>query len=535
MADSTLSINIGIDFGTSYTKVCVQADDTEKSEIVTFNNSSLEGAILLTKVGISRGGQLLAGVTEKEWDRQAEADFTEVEYIKMRLADLDLAHEGTWFQFRDLSSFQKNNLNTSENIENLCAYFLGTVLARTKAWFPQRHPERVKNRKLVWSANIGVPVRYYNSAALVRFEKVLRLAWLISTVPALETFTLDKLTQVAIDFREQLDQEFPCFAVPEVAAGTYAYTASRTAQPGDYVFIDVGSGTIESVSFHFLRESGSAKLDFIAPYVYPLGVDALAEGLSKASGSKRSEIKDAIVGKSQVNIVEQVQALIPRTATPLNRKDYVAAVSGEVRISQQSIERLLSVETVEQPFNTASNKQLLLELMLWQMAIHLQVAKVVKISSVPTIIFLGGGGGETEFYRHTIEATHSAFKQKDALVPPYVINSIPAPASQDFTMNGIDTKHFHRFGIAYGLSIPYLEMPEFRLPGNDFSGGSPTHPNVPRYPEDSSQIEALLESREIFRIAETIRQDKSYNAKDYSSFDDWRDSPNRALGGRVQS
>ncbi len=48
------------------------------------------------------------------------------------------------------------------------------------------------------------------------------------------------------------------------------------------------------------------------------------------------------------------------------------------------------------------------------MAIHLQVAKVIKIPSTPTIIFLDGGGGETKFRRRTIDATHSAFKQKDA-------------------------------------------------------------------------------------------------------------------------
>ncbi|MBV8883151.1 MAG: hypothetical protein JO235_04020 [Chroococcidiopsidaceae cyanobacterium CP_BM_RX_35] len=237
-----------------------------------------------------------------------------------------------------------------------------------------------------------------------------------------------------------------------------------------------------------------AKLNFIAPYVYPLGLDALIEGVSRASGNLKSKVKDLIINNSRACITEKLGELLQHLAIPLNRKEYVAAVAlkenqnsekqlvREVRISQQAIERLLTSFSVASEHNLAVQDKLLLELMLWQMAIHLQVAKVVRLSSNPTVIFLGGGGGETEFYKYTISATHPAFNQKCAGVIPYAVDSIPAPASQDFTMNGIDSKHFHRFSIAYGLSIPAPEMPRYSLPRIE---------DTRSHPDSGSQVEFL--------------------------------------------
>jgi hypothetical protein len=42
------------------------------------------------------------------------------------------------------------------------------------------------------------------------------------------------------------------------------------------------------------------------------------------------------------------------------------------------------------------------------------------------------------------------------------VRSLPTP--QDLETNGIDDHEFHRFAVAYGLSIPEGEQPEIRLP-----------------------------------------------------------------------
>ncbi|MER3434783.1 MAG: hypothetical protein C4288_15510 [Leptolyngbya sp. ERB_1_1] len=80
----------------------------------------------------------------------------------------------------------------------------------------------------------------------------------------------------------------------------------------------------------------------------------------------------------------------------------------------------------------------------------------------PLEILIGGGGGQTKFYKQTIIATHTDFQHRNSGIPEYKIRSLPNP--KDLETNGIHPKEFHRFSVAYGLSIPKGEQPEIRLP-----------------------------------------------------------------------
>ena len=69
-----INLNLGIDFGTKFTKVCVRDTDRDRSWVITFTNGSpkLDEALLPTKIGICSDGSLLAGLTESEWKTQPQ-------------------------------------------------------------------------------------------------------------------------------------------------------------------------------------------------------------------------------------------------------------------------------------------------------------------------------------------------------------------------------------------------------------------------------------------------------------------------------
>lgn len=140
-----------------------------------------------------------------------------------------------------------------------------------------------------------------------------------------------------------------------------------------------------------------------------------------------------------------------------------------------------------------------MHLILGQRLIQRQVAKVVMtckekapdyFQQSPLRVFLGGGGKEAEFYRETIESTHFAFNQRYADVPAYNLEDLPFP--DNFDMNGIDLRHFHRFAIAYGLSIPEYQAPELKLPSQFKVKPQPQYqpitPEIGRYPDDNSSM-----------------------------------------------
>jgi len=105
MAD--LQLNLGIDFGTSFTKVCVRETGKGTSWIINFSKSKadLNEALLPTKIVITKDGSLLAGLTQSEWSEYNDQIEIDIDFIKMRLAHLDLSKEGQQYSFDDLPKY----------------------------------------------------------------------------------------------------------------------------------------------------------------------------------------------------------------------------------------------------------------------------------------------------------------------------------------------------------------------------------------------------------------------------------------------
>jgi hypothetical protein len=224
MTSSPLELNLGIDFGTQFTKVCVRDTSRYQSWIVAFSNgcASLNDALIPTKLGIYDNGILVAGITEYEWQKQTSQNLLTIDYIKMRLANIDLIEEGNQYSFDLLPHFQGTDLNSHESLENLCAYYLSRIIVKAKQWVLENNADLVENEDIYWTANIGVPVKYCDSYALKRFKQVLCLAWLLSES---EFRYFHQLQEKATQLKNNIDYDkIPCFAVPEISSRTKIFT-----------------------------------------------------------------------------------------------------------------------------------------------------------------------------------------------------------------------------------------------------------------------------------------------------------------------
>jgi hypothetical protein len=77
-------------------------------------------------------------------------------------------------------------------------------------------------------------------------------------------------------------------------------------------------------------------------------------------------------------------------------------------------------------------------------------------------VFIGGGGGKSDFFQNTILSTYNN-RQLDRLkIPSFTLKQAPVP--EDLAMAGFDEEYFHRFAIAYGLSVPPAEHADYKLP-----------------------------------------------------------------------
>ena len=266
-----IAINLGIDFGTSFSKVCFRDVGAEHSGIVTFRSRTVESALVPSVVAIDEAGRLSIGDHSRNHGRS-------VRYLKMGLAGMPIAHVAG------------GELSDPEVCGALSSWYLATLTRKSQDWIERHEPERVLNRRIVWSANVGVPVEHYNSPAIETFRKTLAIAWIWQqkAVPPDLNSTLEayRAAQALIG-----GHPIDCHAVPEIAAAVQSFIISREALPGRYLYFDIGGGTVDGVAFDFISDDGERRVNFYSGKVASLGIAValarLGADTSRAEASMR--------------------------------------------------------------------------------------------------------------------------------------------------------------------------------------------------------------------------------------------------------
>jgi hypothetical protein len=420
VAPRIIAINLGIDFGTSFTKVCYRDVGTEESGVVAIGQG-LKKALLPSLVTVSRSGHLALSETGA-----CPAASVAINYLKMRLAGTPIGDA-----FPEVAGV---NLNEPDSIKALATWFLASVIARSQVWIRLNETSRLKNRTPVWSANIGVPVEHYDSEALATFEEVLGIAWLWVKDNRIPVTLFDALQEYHTTLGRLVDEVTDFHAIPEIAAAVQSFVMSREAVPGIYVYFDIGGGTVDGVAFNYLNYGGERRINFYSGRVEPLGVSAIGAAINANNGYELdATILESLLKKCSADIHDDYAYRVRRL------------VAGVIMTAKKKDGRNWQVDAIQ---NSDYERKFIGQLSPHRMR--------------PLIVFLGGGGSKSAWYSSTISSTYEEFQHDRAGIPPYKIVNVPSP--KDFTMRESDGGGFTRFAISYGLSIPFGEGPEIRLP-----------------------------------------------------------------------
>lgn len=414
-----IGINLGIDFGTSFTKVCFRNVGAEHSDIVPIIESTAGSVMLPSIVEIDARGRLYTsgGVPG------APGRVT-VRHLKMRLAGAPI--DG------NLPAVQGYDLGEDSICRVLSSWFLAKVIVRAQQWVEANHAEELRNRRVEWSANLGVPVEYYDSPLLEVFNEVLKVAWCwavrtyapVDVREAVQAYKAERASSTgAVDFH----------AIPEIAAAVHSFVMSGQAAPGIYFYFDIGGGTIDGVAFRFANYGGERHVDFYSGKVSPLGTVTLARFLGHTADTEadvRAVQRILRSGGRKVRaLAEQVQLLVSYVVMTAKRKDRQDWKTGGIEQFAEGRKR---------------------------------VGGIAAREAMPITVFIGGGGSHWEWYRKVIAETYERFHHDRAGIPPYRIEDVPTPL--DFGHGDLPAEVFKELAIAYGLSIPFGEGPEIGLP-----------------------------------------------------------------------
>ncbi len=338
-------------------------------------------------------------------------------------------------------------------VELVTSLFLASVLSRSKQIILNEleHSTGLRQEEKVrWSVNLAVPDKYLAGLPIASgFKTALKTAWLMSLAMD-EIPTIHSSQEIARCYKAARllaeKNDLDCFVYSEVAAEVASVTRSRTSQDGLYTFVDIGAGTVDASVFRL--------------YAPPQGDRAHNEYAAEVLRNGSSFIEALAI--SWFNENEWFVSEDTANSNSINRK---AAENGLRECLREMKEnggnrpdtyRLIEAKDLRQALNEASQ--------LIQERVYRELVRLFKeaFSKQAQIGFwhdlkliLGGGGASSSAYRN---AAIEAFTLKNS--PPKKPELVELPKPSDFQMNELSQRHFHRFAVAYGLSYRKVDLPQ---------------------------------------------------------------------------
>lgn len=421
-----LIINIGLDFGSSTTKVCyrLQGNRIDKKSAVIFSGRS-----------VSPDGLL----------RDSEIYVSE-----------DLKYMG-WKKFpgcktvRFLKTYLINNHQDTEKcktIKAMCAYYLASIFTLSKQYIERVEAELLKKQRVLWVINIGLPVDQDEPGLETAYKEIVNVAVLRCDEAFLYPhISLEHWKSFYEQSRGQSPTDIIIYLTPELLAEVIDVFEDPEVGEGISMIIDIGSATVDIAIVELDRHSSAESylVNFICAKVAALGVDNTIKYIS----AKRNDLPDLYLKKALFNKSDcgQVYNLL---------KDISSEVKGLEKYGESLLDKfhgLLAHICLNAKNSSMGNKLQLME-------------------NIP--LYILGGGSYYYWYNYWPREVFNKTLFKC---------NIPKFCSQKLyhqpNIAMLDKKYYQRFRVASGLTTTETML---RINGYPWHFDSIDHPLCPTIP-----------------------------------------------------
>jgi hypothetical protein len=412
---------VGLDFGTSCTKVVVQTPYEQGLAFAVpfkpFNHPSGE-FFMPTHISKARDGVYSLPISGKN------GQFSNLK--------LDMLYE---------AAVQKSvQEGPPTQKQRAVVAYLAMVMQFVRGWFLREQAPVYQDLKLMWSINIGVPSKTFDCPELkALYKKARDVSWVVSIDSEPITDGLIDRYWNGVDSGKGSDENLvndECI-VPEVAAEVTGYAQSDLSREGLHLMIDVGSGTLDICGFRLFRENGELHFPIFSADVQSLGASALdrvraqcvQSELSRAT--KRSEDVWDLVAP----IPAEIDAYLPNIEFLNDKLE---------RGDEAFVEKCLN-----------STKSIIMDL-------KRRMDPYAEAWSSEMPVFVCGGGSSHPIYEKVIQELVD-------WVPKYAskggVREIRPPVPNALKNSDISNDLYHRLAVAWGLSHPYEDIGKSIPPG----------------------------------------------------------------------
>lgn len=433
-----ICIFIGLDFGTTYTKVAyrIGGDNVDKKFSVKFGSGFEDDAYYRESVLVFDASDS----SLKFSDDDSLPNCSLVRYFKMTMI---------------VDGLEKNkSLNqvhaTKNNKERLCsAFFLANVIAESMAKICKAHS--LSSERVNWAVNLGVPlVRNDAKTKYCRdiYNEVLNVAFSIAKIKEVKDrmplAIMDKLYTRYCNRREQ-----DLNTIPELYAEVLMYQQDTNVPEGFYAVVDIGGGTSDVAVFYKKYDKQHASsVTCVAQHVLPLGFESIVKNVIKTNQS------DAL---SIARIFLRVDDVI-YLSHPCNIRTVDAPIMADVRcdFEDEALKANIHPQRLQNCRNDLAeqySKQINDAKQNYKNTMHRLARQGIGIT-----YFILGGAGNVPLYRQCVEWVN------DQIIPELALQAQRANIQhflqhQDLVLDRRD----QRLLISQMLAQPFHEIPDFNI------------------------------------------------------------------------
>jgi hypothetical protein len=416
-------IIIGIDFGTSSTKVVVRDMGLNFAFAIPFTNyAPKENCYLLpTTIFINFDGTL----------RLDTGDLPE-SALKLKFIDNPQA-----------TVVRGSDTGTSLNAEELLIGYLTLALREIRGWFFEQTKDQYANTELQWHINVGIPSDNYDDKRLrERFESATQIAWYASVQR--QDVDIELIKESIKEIREKnrqlelqgagvLDEAHlhPSYfsTHPEVIMEVVGYVKSPLGEKGTHLLIDVGASTLDVATFRVGQREGED--------IYPMLSCKVARLGSTMLHKKRIEVVKLKIEEA-INRIYEIDSTRP--LPPINKY--------QIGLYHNDIEEL------DTDFHSTCYK------------VIGEVLRNTMISRDPYSdawqgklpVFVCGGGSKEKVYEEVVRQMGSKLAGTIQNFQGFRVLNIPKP--ETLQAPNIAPDEYRRLAVAYGLSFSTDEIGE---------------------------------------------------------------------------
>jgi len=422
---------IGIDFGTSSTKVVVRDWMMNQAYAVPFQDyAPQENCYLLpTTIFLGHDGIL-----------RLDAGDIFVSELKRRFINSPST---------PLIQVQDPNDPFSLNVQELLVGYLALALREIRGWFFSYTGKQYENKGIQWYANIGVPSETYDDIRLrQRFEHILQIAWYASAQKReidlgliKESFQeinstnskMERGNTVILDDARLHPSYFSTH--PEVIMEVVGYAKSPLGQRGTHMLIDVGASTLDVATFRVSQRD--------------------EEDLYAILSCKVAWFGSTMLHKKRI---EDIKGKIRTAFLQINERDPtrpLLSVGGyQIGISKVDIEK------VDEDFGKSCRK------------VIGEVVRETREKRDPNSeawqgvlpVFVCGGGMKEKIYQDVVDGLSSSLANAFSSFQGFKVLKIPKPRTLEAPH--IVPDEYSRLAVAYGLSFSSDEIGDIRSKKN---------------------------------------------------------------------